>query len=214
MLPVSAAVILTVVVALTPPQVALIVTEPGLLSAEKVVVATPLTVEPCAFERFPKVVSLMMKFTSVPSGTDLLAPVTMAEIVDVPNTVVAGLFALRLTVSAGGAEIVIVVVPVRLRGAYETLTVTGVAILFAINVTEATPPASVATVTEEPVVVGPDKYAAAVLTTVKVTLRPSTGVKPLRSALIVVFPFVRIAEEAEDTAIVGTEATGLIVIFV
>jgi hypothetical protein len=114
MLPVDAGEMLTVVVALTPPAVALTATEPGLLTAEKVVVATPPTVEPEAFERLPKVPLLIMKFTSVPSGTGWPAPLTVADNVVVPNTVMDAGLGTRSTLSGGGEEIVIVVVPARL----------------------------------------------------------------------------------------------------
>jgi hypothetical protein len=114
MLPVTAGAMLTVVVALTPPAVALNVTVPGLPTAEKVVVATPPTVDPEAFERLPKVPLLMMKLTSVPSGTGFPAPLIVADNVDVPNTVMEAGLATRSTLSGGGDEIVIVVVPVRL----------------------------------------------------------------------------------------------------
>lgn len=91
-LPVAAGEMLTVVVALMLPAVALTATEPALLIAEKVVVATPPTVDPEAFERLPKVPLLMIKLTSVPSGTGWPAPFTVADNVVVPYTVMeAGL---------------------------------------------------------------------------------------------------------------------------
>lgn len=49
--------------------------------------------------------------------------------------------------------------------------------------------------------------------TVKVTLRLLTGEKPLRTAEMVVFPFVRMEEAVAETVMVGTVATGLIVTF-
>jgi len=131
MLPVAAGEMVTVVGALTLPAVALNVTEPALPTAEKVVVATPPTVEPDVFDRLPNVLSLMMKLTSVPSGTGWPLPLTVADSVVVPYTVMEAGLAIRLTLSGGGEEIVIVVVPVRLSVAYDASTLIGVAILFA-----------------------------------------------------------------------------------
>jgi len=207
MLPVAAGVMLIVVVELTPPAEALIATDPALLRAENAVVALPPTVDPETFERLPKVPSLRIKVTIVPSGTGCPAPVTVAVSVVVPNTVMDAGFEIKVTVSGGGAEIVIVEVPVRLLGAYEAVTVTGVTMFFAVSVMVATPPASVMAVADESV-------AAAGLLMVKVTVRPGpTGLMPLNTALMFVVPFVKMDEAVADMVMEGTAEVGLIVTF-
>jgi hypothetical protein len=168
MLPVAAGEMETVVRLLTPLATAEIVTEPALLVATNVVVAIPPTVEPTVFDKAPKVLSPSTKLTVVPSGTDLLFPVTIALKVVVPYTVMVAGFADRLTVSGGGDEIVTVVDPDTPPVDSEAVTITGETIFFAVSVTETFPPAPV---TAE----AADNVAIAGLFREKSTVRPLTG---------------------------------------
>lgn len=56
-----------------------------------------------------------------------------------------------------------------------------------------------------------ESVAADELFTVKFTVRPLTGVKPLKAAFIVVVALVKMDEEVVEIVRVGTVAAGLIV---
>ena len=211
MLPVVAGEILIVAgLLLTLPATAVIETEPVLLIATKVVVAMPLTVDPVVFDRLPNVLSLKMKLTRVPSGTDVLFPLTKALSVDVPKTVMPGGLGANTTLSGGGEEIDMVV---------KALTgVTGgpVSVAVAVTFTEVTIPLAVSVIEALPftsvIAELAERVTAPGLSTLKFTVWPALGpTKPLSMTFMAEVSKVRIDEGTEDMVNVGTRDAGLIV---